>query len=237
MAVLGKKPQSDCPRGFFCKVQIAGIPEANIPDVAVCVPDDPTNVGEGSAITRTTTSPSASQLQDNIPVQCSLPRSEGPCRAAFQRWYYNKERKKCMTFSYGGCEGNTNNFYTKSACKVFCMQQNRSSALDINHKPSQEIDKHHTTERPNQMWKEVCYLPQVAGPCRASFPRWYFSSNSKKCLKFTYGGCKGNMNNFYKKVDCKKYCMRKREKTRARVAIWYGALKRRSTNLRKLSHG
>lgn len=40
IAVLGKKSQSDCPRGFFCKVQIPGIPEANIPDVAVCVPDD-----------------------------------------------------------------------------------------------------------------------------------------------------------------------------------------------------
>ena len=35
---LGRNLQSDCPRGFWCKVQIPGIPEANIPDVAVCIP-------------------------------------------------------------------------------------------------------------------------------------------------------------------------------------------------------
>ncbi|CAH3147100.1 unnamed protein product [Pocillopora meandrina] len=145
IAVLGKKSQSDCPRGFFCKVQIPGIPEANIPDVAVCVPDDSSNIGEGSAPAKTTVPPPTLQLQGNIPGQCLLPHSEGPCRAAFQRWYYNKERRKCITFLYGGCEGNANNFYTKSACKVFCMQQNRSSAREINQKPSQKVDNHHTT--------------------------------------------------------------------------------------------
>lgn len=95
----------------------------------------------------------------------------------------------------------------------------------------------HYAEPPIAMWTEVCYLPPVTGPCRASFPRWYYNSLSKKCLKFTYGGCKGNMNNFHTKIDCKNHCMKRKGKTRARAAIWYGALRRRSSNYQKLSHG
>ena len=40
---LGRRIQSDCPRGFWCKVQIPGIPDAGIPEVAVCVPGKPTS--------------------------------------------------------------------------------------------------------------------------------------------------------------------------------------------------
>ena len=95
----------------------------------------------------------------------------------------------------------------------------------------------HYAEPPITMWTEVCYLPPVTGPCRASFPRWYYNPYNKKCLKFTYGGCKGNMNNFRTKVDCKKHCMKRKGKTRARAAIWYETLRRRTSNFRKLSQG
>ena len=36
-----------------------------------------------------------------------------------------------MVFVYGGCEGNANNFYTKPACKIVCMQHNRSKVILI----------------------------------------------------------------------------------------------------------
>lgn len=36
-----------------------------------------------------------------------------------------------MVFVYGGCEGNANNFYTKPACKIVCMQHNRSKDILI----------------------------------------------------------------------------------------------------------
>lgn len=71
------------------------------------------------------------QLLGQIPAQCLLPPHEGPCRAAYRRWYYNKEKGKCMVFVYGGCEGNANNFYTKPACKIVCMQHNRSKVILI----------------------------------------------------------------------------------------------------------
>lgn len=34
-------------------------------------------------------------------------------------------------------------------------------------------------------------------------PRWHFDMNQKKCLRFIYGGCAGNRNNF----DSEEYCM------------------------------
>lgn len=50
---------------------------------------------------------------------------------------------------------------------------------------------------------EVCTLEPETGPCRASMPRWHFDMNQKKCLRFIYGGCAGNRNNF----DSEEYCM------------------------------
>ena len=41
---LGRNVQSDCPKGYWCKVQIPGIPEAGIPEVAMCVPGQPTGI-------------------------------------------------------------------------------------------------------------------------------------------------------------------------------------------------
>ncbi|XP_077688597.1 chelonianin [Eretmochelys imbricata] len=41
---------------------------------------------------------------------CSLPTEVGPWTAAIPRWVYNWHSKKCEEFSYGGCNGNKNNF-------------------------------------------------------------------------------------------------------------------------------
>uniref|UniRef100_A0A3Q3FY01 Amyloid beta (A4) precursor-like protein 2 n=1 Tax=Labrus bergylta TaxID=56723 RepID=A0A3Q3FY01_9LABR len=49
----------------------------------------------------------------------------------------------------------------------------------------------------------VCTLEAETGPCRASMPRWHFDMSLKKCVRFIYGGCAGNRNNF----DSEDYCM------------------------------
>ncbi|KAJ8280278.1 hypothetical protein GJAV_G00052670 [Gymnothorax javanicus] len=51
--------------------------------------------------------------------------------------------------------------------------------------------------------KAVCSLPAETGPCRASMPRWHFHTGQRKCVRFIYGGCAGNRNNF----DSEEYCM------------------------------
>ena len=44
----------------------------------------------------------------------------GKCRAAFKRFFYNKESGDCETFTYGGCDANANNFMDKEACENRC---------------------------------------------------------------------------------------------------------------------
>ncbi|CAM5152271.1 unnamed protein product [Eretmochelys imbricata] len=46
---------------------------------------------------------------------CSLPTEVGPCTAAIPRWVYNWHSKKCEEFSYGGCNGNKNNFQSATS--------------------------------------------------------------------------------------------------------------------------
>ncbi|XP_075695223.1 amyloid beta precursor like protein 2 isoform X2 [Rhinoderma darwinii] len=54
--------------------------------------------------------------------------------------------------------------------------------------------------------KAVCSQEAVTGPCRAMFPRWYFDINQRKCVRFIYGGCGGNRNNFLSEEYCTAVC-------------------------------
>lgn len=54
---------------------------------------------------------------DNV---CELPKDKGPCKAAIKRFYYDSNKKKCKEFTYGGCQGNANNFESKEECQKEC---------------------------------------------------------------------------------------------------------------------
>lgn len=55
---------------------------------------------------------------------CTLPKKTGVCRAMFSRWFYNPEVGHCELFTYGGCNGNSNNFKYKQQCEQACSSRN-----------------------------------------------------------------------------------------------------------------
>jgi hypothetical protein len=52
----------------------------------------------------------------------------------------------------------------------------------------------------------TCDLPQKTGPCRGSFRKYFYNGATGQCEKFTYGGCKGNLNNFDSQAECENRC-------------------------------
>lgn len=53
---------------------------------------------------------------------CLLQLDEGPCRGDIERYYYNTITQKCEVFSYGGCQGNANNFKSYQQCHKTCFR-------------------------------------------------------------------------------------------------------------------
>ncbi|XP_071061440.1 amyloid beta precursor like protein 2 isoform X6 [Pseudochaenichthys georgianus] len=70
-------------------------------------------------------------------------------------------------------------------------------------KESRKMPESQDEDKTLQEVKAVCTLEAETGPCRASMPRWHFDLSQRKCVRFIYGGCAGNRNNF----DSEEYCM------------------------------
>lgn len=54
----------------------------------------------------------------------------------------------------------------------------------------------------------ACEQELEVGPCSGNYQRWYYNKESDACEPFTYGGCKGNKNNFVTEDACKYQCKR-----------------------------
>ncbi|KAJ8308387.1 hypothetical protein KUTeg_013261 [Tegillarca granosa] len=118
-------------------------------------------------------------------VDCQADADTGPCRASIPRWYYDSSSGTCSNFTYGGCDGNSNNFETKEACLYACGRRNTNTGT-VN-----------------------CMDDADTGPCRAAIPRWHYVPSTGDCEKFTYGGCDGNSNNFESREACMYTCGRR----------------------------
>ncbi|XP_033846432.1 low-density lipoprotein receptor-related protein 11 [Periophthalmus magnuspinnatus] len=57
--------------------------------------------------------------------------------------------------------------------------------------------------------QDPCSSSPVVGPCKGTFPRWYYDQEAGQCKHFLYGGCQGNHNNFLQESDCVTECIQK----------------------------
>ncbi|XP_054452381.1 kunitz-type protease inhibitor 2 [Anoplopoma fimbria] len=128
---------------------------------------------------------------------CGAEPQVGPCRAAFQHWYYNSETGSCQSFIYGGCRGNKNNYVSKESCMATCAVR----LLPSSKKGAAEDEV--STE-----YKDDCMATSDPGPCRAAFPMFYHNPNTGTCQSFIYGGCGGNQNRYGTMDECLSRCRR-----------------------------
>ncbi|KAG8131486.1 putative Kunitz-type serine protease inhibitor spermatin protein [Naja naja] len=52
-----------------------------------------------------------------------------------------------------------------------------------------------------------CELPAAKGRCNAYITAFYYNPDSRRCKKFTYGGCGGNANRFRTIDECNRTCV------------------------------
>ncbi|XP_064468864.1 carboxypeptidase inhibitor SmCI-like [Ornithodoros turicata] len=116
-------------------------------------------------------------------MTCHTEHSSGtPCPGTGNRtmFYHDPRTKKCTAFTFFGCGGNENKFYTRLQCERFCKV------------------------RPEGR----CGEEMKQGICRAMLSRYYFDWKTWQCLRFYYGGCYSNGNNFETRKECERACKR-----------------------------
>ncbi|KAM4522179.1 low-density lipoprotein receptor-related protein 11 [Odontesthes bonariensis] len=72
---------------------------------------------------------------------------------------------------------------------------------------SQAAPPHSLNEQEASASQAPCASAPVVGPCKGTFPRWYFDQQAGVCKHFLYGGCQGNHNNFLQESDCVSECI------------------------------
>ncbi|XP_033732549.1 uncharacterized protein LOC117321990 isoform X4 [Pecten maximus] len=141
-------------------------------------------------------------------------------------------RAKCRMNPCGGCHVE---FYDKYSNKVNCTEgltPCQLQRMDANMKKvnvtrrqrirrylylikQEEEEKEDNTKRPEDTvpmieetdkMDEVCRLPMTKGSCKAFIYRYYYNHTQQACMKFKYGGCEGNKNNFEDINTCYKTC-------------------------------
>ncbi|XP_020811199.1 papilin isoform X5 [Drosophila serrata] len=110
---------------------------------------------------------------------CLLPKSAGPCSGFTKKWYFDVDRNRCEEFQYGGCYGTNNRFDSLEQCQSTCAISESIPA---------------------------CEQPVESGPCGGNFERWFYDNQTDICRPFTYGGCKGNKNNYPTEHACSYNC-------------------------------
>ena len=162
---------------------------------------------------------------------CHQPKKVGSCKAAFSRYYFNSAVGECKEFTYGGCQGNENNFKTLEACQKKCdicklpeepglclgyftryyYDSKAGECKDFIYGECVGNENNFKTlkacKKKCDKKCDICKLQAEAGPCFSSITRYYYDLTTGKCSTFIYGGCFGNENNFETQEACQRRCV------------------------------
>ena len=70
--------------------------------------------------------PPCPEIPRCLEPRCALKADPGPCEAAITRYFYDAGTRRCTEFTYGGCDGNENNFETLEECVETCNGEHTS---------------------------------------------------------------------------------------------------------------
>lgn len=103
--------------------------------------------------------------------------------------------------------------HTEEAVDVSMLQAGLRKTMENIVPPppqSQDRSKADSPQSANQQESsDPCVAAPVVGPCKGTFPRWYYDHEAGECKHFLYGGCQGNHNNFLQESDCVSECIQK----------------------------
>lgn len=60
------------------------------------------------------------RAKEELPEKCRLKPDGGPCKALFERYYFDPQTSECREFFYGGC-GGVVPFETREECERECL--------------------------------------------------------------------------------------------------------------------
>lgn len=77
---------------------------------------------------------------------CTLPQQRGPCRDNMERWYFDLSMLTCLSFVYGGCVGNANNFESIQQCEQSCLGKVMTENFHMTNQSSIQYEKQQNDE-------------------------------------------------------------------------------------------
>jgi Kunitz/Bovine pancreatic trypsin inhibitor domain len=93
-------------------------------------------------------------------TRCSMKPEPGPCKALFERYYYEEKSKACRPFFWGGCSGAVP-FETMAECEQACLSPQTLRMQDL--KPLRgDVYAEVLLEFP-KTWKRPDFLVEVDG--------------------------------------------------------------------------
>ncbi|XP_059364620.1 collagen alpha-6(VI) chain-like [Carassius carassius] len=139
--------------------------------------------------------PAVKSLTDRPENLCHLNSDRGTvCGGYVQRWYYNEAVGACLSFWYGGCDGNSNRFNSEKECLQTCGKRNPEVIVQAKEETA--------------LLHDACLMKQDVGPCSDYVLRWHYDIQQNECTHFWFGGCGGNKNRFNTQEECEALCLR-----------------------------